>query len=104
MRSMRMSFHGVVLAFGVALGFGGVAFAVPTRPAAADPADWCGGHKLPESMCTQCNPSLIPAFQAAGDWCASHGFPESVCPLCHPLAPPGAPATAGSGQDRKSVV
>lgn len=58
----------------------------------ADPhgvADWCGGHGLPESMCTQCNPELIAKFQASGDWCAAHEFPESVCPLCNPQQPPG---------------
>ncbi|MEZ4437402.1 MAG: efflux RND transporter periplasmic adaptor subunit [bacterium] len=68
------------------------ALAAPTRPAVADPADWCAGHALPESMCTKCNPSLIPAFQAAGDWCPEHGLPESVCPLCNPLPPPAAPS------------
>ncbi len=62
--------------------------AVPTRPAEADPADWCAGHALPESMCTKCNPELVAKFKEAGDWCAAHGFPESVCPQCHPMTPP----------------
>jgi len=53
------------------------------------PLDWCAGHGVPESMCTKCNPSLIPQFQAAGDWCEEHGFPESVCPSCNPLPAPG---------------
>ncbi|MGB1014378.1 MAG: efflux RND transporter periplasmic adaptor subunit, partial [Nannocystaceae bacterium] len=52
-------------------------------------SDWCGGHGLPESKCTQCNPELIPKFQASGDWCAEHEFPESVCPMCNPQTPPG---------------
>jgi cobalt-zinc-cadmium efflux system membrane fusion protein len=57
--------------------------------AATEPAaDWCGGHGLPESKCTRCNPELIPKFQAAGDWCGEHGFPESVCPECNPVEPP----------------
>lgn len=64
--------------------------AAPTRPEVADPADWCGGHALPESMCTRCNPELTEVFQAAGDWCAEHSLPESVCPQCNPLPPPGA--------------
>lgn len=46
--------------------------------------DWCGGHKVPESMCTRCNPSLIPAFKATGDWCEEHGLPESQCLICNP--------------------
>lgn len=46
--------------------------------------DWCGGHLVPESMCTRCNPSLIPAFKATGDWCESHGLPESQCLVCNP--------------------
>lgn len=46
--------------------------------------DWCGGHGVPESVCTRCNASLIPAFQATGDWCAEHGLPESQCKACNP--------------------
>ncbi len=55
-----------------------------------DPSDWCGGHALPESMCTRCNPELLAGFQASGDWCAGHGFPESACPQCNPMQPPRA--------------
>jgi cobalt-zinc-cadmium efflux system membrane fusion protein len=64
--------------------------ALATRPEHADPADWCAGHALPESMCTKCHPDLVPKYKAAGDWCAEHGFPESVCPKCNPMQPPGA--------------
>ena len=46
--------------------------------------DWCGGHQVAESMCTQCNPALAAAFKATGDWCAEHGLPESQCRLCNP--------------------
>lgn len=56
-------------------------------PASAVPGshdDWCAEHGVPESLCTRCNPSLIPAFQATGDWCEEHGLPESQCHLCHP--------------------
>lgn len=49
-----------------------------------DRADTCPEHGVPESMCTKCNPELIPKFKAAGDWCAGHGLPESVCPMCKP--------------------
>ncbi len=48
----------------------------------AQPADWCGGHGVPESKCTLCNPELISRFKAEGDWCEEHGLPESVCPKC----------------------
>ena len=46
--------------------------------------DWCGGHGVPESKCTRCNPALIPAFKATNDWCAEHARPESQCLICHP--------------------
>lgn len=46
--------------------------------------DWCGEHALPESQCTQCNPSLNAAFKATGDWCEEHGLPESQCLKCNP--------------------
>ncbi|MCG3129888.1 MAG: Multidrug resistance protein MdtA [Phycisphaerae bacterium] len=45
---------------------------------------WCGGHGVPESVCTRCDDSLIEAFKSAGDWCAEHGLPESQCVKCHP--------------------
>ncbi len=46
--------------------------------------DWCGEHQVPESLCTRCNSSLIPAFKATGDWCEEHGLPESQCLVCNP--------------------
>jgi len=46
--------------------------------------DWCGEHEVPESLCTRCNPSLVPAFKATGDWCEEHGLPESQCLACNP--------------------
>src|SRR5688572_24854457 len=46
--------------------------------------DWCGEHQVPETMCTRCNASLIPAFKASGDWCQEHGLPESQCLACNP--------------------
>jgi len=45
---------------------------------------WCGGHGVPESVCTRCNSSLIPRFKEAGDWCLEHEMPESQCVICHP--------------------
>ena len=46
--------------------------------------DWCAEHEVPESLCTRCNPALIPAFRATGDWCPEHGVPESQCLICNP--------------------
>ncbi len=44
---------------------------------------WCGGHGVPESVCTRCAAS--PAkFKEAGDWCKEHDLPESQCVNCHP--------------------
>ncbi len=60
------------------------------EPIQGDPGDWCGGHALPESMCTKCNPELAAGFKAKGDWCEAHGFPESACPTCNPMQAPAA--------------
>ena len=46
--------------------------------------DWCAEHEVPESQCTRCDPSLIPAFQASGDWDAEHGLPMSQCKIHDP--------------------
>lgn len=46
--------------------------------------DWCGEHQVPETQCTRCDPSLIPAFQAANDWDAEHGLPMSQCTIHDP--------------------
>lgn len=44
----------------------------------------CKEHGVQKSVCTKCNPRLVPVFQAKKDWCQEHGFPESFCPICHP--------------------
>jgi hypothetical protein len=46
--------------------------------------DWCTEHQVPETSCTRCDPSLVPAFKATNDWCAEHGLPESQCLACNP--------------------
>lgn len=56
----------------------------PTGAVPGSYEDWCGGHAVPESQCTRCDPSLIPAFKAVNDWCAEHGLPESQCLVCNP--------------------
>jgi len=75
----------------------------PSPPAkavsVADPADWCAGHGVPESMCPKCNSGVEERFREAGDWCEEHGFPESVCPSCNPMTLPSEtslPFTPGS--------
>lgn len=47
-------------------------------------SDWCLEHRVPESVCTKCNPSLISQFKERNDWCVEHGLPESHCRLCNP--------------------
>lgn len=47
-------------------------------------SDWCVEHRVPESVCTKCNPSLIEGFKSRNDWCVEHGLPESHCRLCNP--------------------
>jgi len=46
--------------------------------------DWCDEHQVQETMCTRCDPSLIPAFKASGDWDEMHGLPKSQCLKCDP--------------------
>jgi cobalt-zinc-cadmium efflux system membrane fusion protein len=47
-------------------------------------SDWCVEHTVPESICTQCNPTLIDGYKKSGDWCGGHGLPESQCRKCNP--------------------
>ncbi|HEY0715556.1 MAG TPA: thioredoxin family protein [Polyangia bacterium] len=41
-------------------------------------------HKVPQEVCTRCNPHLVPTFKAAKDWCVEHDVAESQCFECHP--------------------
>ena len=51
-----------------------------TSPVPVDLSEgWCGGHGVPESVCTRCTANLIPQFKEAGDWCSEHSLPESQC-------------------------
>ncbi|WP_157368722.1 efflux RND transporter periplasmic adaptor subunit [Zavarzinella formosa] len=43
--------------------------------------DWCAAHNVPESVCVECDPTLMPAPEPRG-WCKIHGVPE--CTLCNP--------------------
>jgi hypothetical protein len=46
-------------------------------------ADRCE-HGVKKSLCTRCNPKLVPVFKAKGDWCNEHGVAESQCVKCNP--------------------
>ncbi|MBI2374974.1 MAG: hypothetical protein HYV07_13340 [Deltaproteobacteria bacterium] len=67
----------------------------PAKAAPRSHEDWCDEHAVPESLCTRCNPSLVPAFRATGDWCEEHGLPESQCKLCNPGLVIARPPPAG---------
>ncbi len=43
-------------------------------------ADWCKEHSVPESVCVECNPSLLPKVKSV--WCAIHGVHD--CPFERP--------------------
>ena len=43
--------------------------------------DWCEAHSVPESLCVECDATLLPRPKSFG-WCRIHGVHE--CPLCHP--------------------
>lgn len=43
--------------------------------------DWCHEHGVPDSVCVECRPDLLPQNRASR-WCKEHAVPE--CPLCHP--------------------
>jgi cobalt-zinc-cadmium efflux system membrane fusion protein len=49
--------------------------------ATAAAEDWCATHSVPESVCVECDESLMPKGKSFG-WCKEHGVPE--CVLCHP--------------------
>ncbi|WP_417377413.1 efflux RND transporter periplasmic adaptor subunit [Gimesia maris] len=43
--------------------------------------DWCEEHAVPESICVECDPTLMPKGQDYG-WCSEHGVHN--CVLHHP--------------------
>lgn len=66
-------------------------------PSLVEAKGMCGGHGVPEALCTRCHRELIPAFKAKGDWCAEHEVPESQCSTCNPdLEPPAAAQGEGA--------
>ncbi|QEG35895.1 efflux RND transporter periplasmic adaptor subunit [Bythopirellula goksoeyrii] len=44
-------------------------------------SDWCEEHSVPESICVECDPTLMPKGPDYG-WCPEHGVHN--CPLHHP--------------------
>jgi len=64
----------------------------------------CGGHGVPEALCTRCLPALIPGFKAEGDWCEEHGLPESQCALCNPEAAGGDEEDAALDPPRPAAI
>jgi cobalt-zinc-cadmium efflux system membrane fusion protein len=77
----------------ILLGLGGVAywghvndwtvpkFAQLLGQTAETKDDWCEAHAVPESLCVECNASLLPKAKPHG-WCRAHGVHN--CPLEHP--------------------
>lgn len=63
---------------------------LPKNGEAAEKDDWCAEHSVPESICVECNPSLMPKPKPRG-WSKAYGLPE--CVLEHPdLAQLSSPA------------
>ncbi len=56
-------------------------FAALTGTAKTVVSDWCEEHSVPESICVQCDPTLMPKGPDYG-WCPEHGVHN--CPLHHP--------------------
>jgi len=55
-------------------------FSELTGPHQTEKADWCNEHSVPESLCVECNPDLLPDLDYG--WCKIHGIPN--CLLEHP--------------------
>jgi len=55
----------------------------PSAPATAEASAKCE-HGVKKTLCTRCNPKLVPVFKAKGDWCFEHEVAESQCVKCHP--------------------
>lgn len=43
-------------------------------------SEWCAEHNVPEAVCVECNPKLMPKTEKPR-WCKLHGVSE--CPTCH---------------------
>lgn len=56
-------------------------FAALTGPVETVVDDWCEEHAVPESVCVECDPTLMPKGPDYG-WCSDHGVHN--CTLDHP--------------------
>lgn len=56
-------------------------FAALTGPVETVVDDWCEEHAVPESICVECDPTLMPEGPDYG-WCPDHGVHN--CTLDHP--------------------
>ena len=56
-------------------------FAALTGPVETVVDDWCEEHAVPESICVECDPALMPKGPDYG-WCSDHGVHN--CTLDHP--------------------
>lgn len=56
-------------------------FSSLAREVATDGLIWCEEHGVPEALCVECNPDLMPRGPDYG-WCEEHGVHN--CPLHHP--------------------
>jgi hypothetical protein len=61
-----------------------VARGADPAPASAEAKAAKCEHGLKKTLCTRCNPKLVPVFKAKGDWCGEHQVPESQCAKCNP--------------------
>jgi cobalt-zinc-cadmium efflux system membrane fusion protein len=53
----------------------------PAKDGGDQKSDWCDAHNVPEAICVECNPALMPGREEHG-FCRIHGVHE--CPWCHP--------------------
>lgn len=72
----------VIVTLGAAAWWGhqhGWSLAKPTPTSESEA--WCTEHGVPDAICVECKPLLLPRPQSFG-WCKIHGVSE--CPTCHP--------------------
>ncbi len=70
-----------VFAFGYKTGWKLSAFSSLTGGSIESNPDWCAEHSVPESICIECNPKLLPKSEPTG-FCMLHGVAE--CLFEHP--------------------
>lgn len=80
MRSIVLVVLAILFVVGIAPAWAGEAGSPATSTSAVEKCE----HGVKKTICTRCNPKLIPVFKAKGDWCAEHHVPESQCARCNP--------------------